>query len=873
MFLRFFLLLSLVTGSLLVHAQPSMDPTFTTPRAYTPTGVRQALQLNDGSRVLLADFRFGYEAFERINGQDVGGIVLCRFTTAGQPDAVFNTRMISHAAQGFLPAQVAEYPGNRLLVVLYYPFTTGGRTYNSLMRLNADGTVDATFASPTPFYPGQEGTCAVQPDGKILLTNQDAQPVGTPSRALVRLLPNGTLDQPFLMQLGNSLPTGSRVEAIYLQTDGKMVISGTFYVSAGGNIVRTGMLRLLPSGLEDTSLQPPPSLRHAYVRAVQPDNKILISPNSTFLTPSPLVRLLVTGAVDASFNPPADLGAASIFVQPDGRILVAGRIDATQAVPNGDYSNVAYTFLLRLLPAGALDASLQVPGYGNYFVYPNSLQVLPNGQLLVASQPKIYASATAVPIGVAVLDANGTYQSSFAPTLQMNGTINSVVVQANGQLVAGGQFSEINGVTARNVARFDANGTVDAAFTAVATATGGSETVSQVALQPDGKVLICGDFSALGGQPRPAIARLLPTGQLDAGFVPALAGNSTLHVNEITSVALQPDGQVLLSGYSIYATTSPMQPRVLVRLTAAGGVDGSFQPPLAVQVGLDFRLHPAAPLLVQPDGNILVADVYYVTSPTTSVSQPVIRLLPTGTLDASFVRPVPSSAGIGSVFGMSLYPDGRLLVYGDLYLFDGTNSPLNKVAARLQPNGTIDPTFSSPLGRGIAYSSAIQPNGRILLHGQLTSQPGTFSIQFIRLQPLGTRDNSFSGPQLPGYIIKNITLQPNGAILVGGDFLNPLTQEPTILARLIDPNVLPTTLALPAAAPQAYPNPAHDRLHLTLDAARRPQQVHLLDATGRAVRHWPAAPTLDLTGLPAGLYLLRVAYEGGETQTQRVVVE
>ncbi len=70
--------------------------------------------------------------------------------------------------------------------------------------------------------------------------------------------------------------------------------------------------------------------------------------------------------------------------------------------------------------------------------------------------------------------------------------------------------------------------------------------------------------------------------------------------------------------------------------------------------------------------------------------------------------------------------------------------------------------------------------------------------------------------------------------------------------------------------------PAHDVLHLALDAASRPRQVQLLDALGRVVLARPTPPatlSLPTAALPPGVYLLRVDYATGGPVTRRVVLE
>jgi alpha-tubulin suppressor-like RCC1 family protein len=83
----------------------------------------------------------------------------------------------------------------------------------------------------------------------------------------------------------------------------------------------------------------------------------------------------------------------------------------------------------------------------------------------------------------------------------------------------------------------------------------------------------------------------------------------------------------------------------------------------------------------------------------------------------------------------------------------------------------------------------------------------------------------------------------------------------------------PVLATRPAAAARlaVYPNPAHGQCHLP--ALPPTATLHLTDSQGRLVRSQPTTPTLSLTGLAAGLYLLRVQEAGQPPRLARLVVE
>ena len=112
--------------------------------------------------------------------------------------------------------------------------------------------------------------------------------------------------------------------------------------------------------------------------------------------------------------------------------------------------------------------------------------------------------------------------TSFA-IAQVNGQVNALAIQSSGEIVVGGTFTQVGEKEAENLARYGAKGEVDEAFVSnIDPGVNGS--VFALAVQPDGRILLGGNFSAVSGQPRRSIARLNPDGTLDS---PATAETTT----------------------------------------------------------------------------------------------------------------------------------------------------------------------------------------------------------------------------------------------------------------------------------------------------------------------------------------------------------
>ena len=163
--------------------------------------------------------------------------------------------------------------------------------------------------------------------------------------------------------------------------------------------------------------------------------------------------------------------------------------------------------------------------------------VQPDGKILIGGDfttlsPNGGASVTRNHI--ARLNPDGTLDTAFNPNA--NGTVYSIAVQADGKILVGGDFTSIGGQTRNHIARLDATTGLADSFDPNA-----NGAVYSIAVQADGKILAGGDFTSIGGQTRNRIARLDATTGLADSFNPN--ANSTVH-----SIAVQADGKILVGG-------------------------------------------------------------------------------------------------------------------------------------------------------------------------------------------------------------------------------------------------------------------------------------------------------------------------------------
>ncbi|RZJ71793.1 T9SS type A sorting domain-containing protein [Flavobacterium sp.] len=283
-----------------------------------------------------------------------------------------------------------------------------------------------------------------------------------------------------------------------------------------------------------------------------------------------------------------------------------------------------------------------------------------------------------------------------------------------------------------------------------------------VLLQPDGKLLVGGDFNKIDGVTRYKLARFNIDGSLDTTFDAPLG---TMYNYGVLKIYQQPDGKILVIGDSAINSGGNIFNN-LIRLNANGTVDTSFVTPA------NYRWENIA---IEPSGTILATHNTY--NSFYSDKNKVSRLTANGAFDSSFATATfsgltGSSANVQKIVAL---PDGKILVAGRFTGISGTSS---SCLAKLNQNGSLDTSFS--LGGEGFYATAylyctvndiqVQPDGKILAGGVFTHFNGVPAKDFIRLNANGTRDTSF--PELTSFAnISNVTCitqLPDGKALVSG---------------------------------------------------------------------------------------------------------
>ncbi len=490
------------------------------------------------------------------------------------------------------------------------------------------------------------------------------------------------------------------------------------------------------------------------------------------------------------------LPAERVGLQSDGKAILAGRFTSVNGVPA--------VGLARINPDGTYDPTFVTTGLDGGV---RAVVVLPDDRILIAGY---FTQVQGVRRhAVARLLPNGVVDPTFDPGAGPNDSVTCLAVQADGKVLVGGYFDSFSGVVAMKLARLQTNGVVDPTFISTNAPEGRTDAL---AVQPDGKILLGGDFTHLAGASRSGFARVHANGLLDTGFVPALtAGPQAWQQSGADRILVLPDNRILAAG-ELY--TSPSQPYSgLLRFETNGALDPTFQTTASRDMAYTA-------LCRQPDGKLLVSSIresgtyFYLTfarrlsangvpdpsfQPTTNIlhNDPILfsvaddfALRPDGRLlavgDHTFVKTVghqlaqfqtngvvdptflPGKGSDLAVLALAPRPDGRLVVGGDFTLF---NHRLVPRVARLNADASLDPSFVTTEGPNNSVRAlGVQSDERVVLGGTFTAVGSNVLAGLARLNADGSFNAAFQAQLGPTSVVNTLLIQPDDKIVLGGQF-------------------------------------------------------------------------------------------------------
>ena len=340
----------------------------------------------------------------------------------------------------------------------------------------------------------------------------------------------------------------------------------------------------------------------------------------------------------------------------------------------------------------------------------------------------------------------------------------AAALQPDGKLLLGGQFTSFNGLPRGQIARLNGDGSLDTNFSARVTA--GEPTIHSLAVQPDGKVLIGGMFFGINGATRIRLARVNADGTLDSNFVASATGSQSF--TTVSHLALQTNSQIVLAGSFESVNGAPRTN--IARLNSNGTLDTSFT--------ASTDASPNA-LALQTDGRILIGGAF--STVNGQLHDHIACLNTNGTLDTNFLAITD-----GNVDSFAIQPDGKVLIAGN---FNTVNSQSRHHIARLNPNGGLDSGFQNGMAGADSYVGCVayDPAGKVLIGGQFTAVNGVGRANVARLNTNGALDTNFLANV--DSFLELLLVQPDSRLIIEGNYVTSVNgRSRNRVARLQNSN-------------------------------------------------------------------------------------
>jgi uncharacterized delta-60 repeat protein len=354
-------------------------------------------------------------------------------------------------------------------------------------------------------------------------------------------------------------------------------------------------------------------------------------------------------------------------------------------------------------------------------------------------------------------NADGTIDTTFANPVTVGDTVRKITIQPDGKILVGGNFTTYNSQGYNRIVRLNSSGTIDTSFII---GTGFSSEVYDIAIQSDGKILVAGAFTTYNGSASNAIIRLEPNGTRDTTFVIGTGFNGT-----VRRLKIQPDGKILAGG--VFTSYNGTTSNRIIRLESNGAIDTTFS------IGTGFTT-TVFDIELDSSENVFVCGDF--TSYNGTTSSRLVKLSHTGAIDASLV--------IGNGFNgrtrrVYVNSDGSMYVLGSFTTYKGINF---RGAVKISSIGDLDYSFNTR--HGLTYSGItddfgvhdiqITSDNKVVLFGGIYGYKGETNTYVVGMNK-SANVNQEMRAQLArqGFSngeVRRVLIQPDGMVLIGGTY-------------------------------------------------------------------------------------------------------
>ena len=411
-----------------------------------------------------------------------------------------------------------------------------------------------------------------------------------------------------------------------------------------------------------------------------------------------------------------------VFIQSDGKILVAGQSGLYDVGLSSDY-----TVIKRFNTNGTLDTTFTSPKFhGNSDGYIRDIKQQSDGKLIVVGHFTEINGTTYNKI-VRLDNIDGLIDGSIDNTFVIGtGFTNHALVchiDSNDNIFVGGNITNYNGVSISRICKLDSNGSLDATFASNVNLDDRVHAI--VALYGSNEIYVGGDFTN-------KIVKLDYDGNVDNSFSVGTGFN-----NRVASIGIQNNGKVIVGGWFDTYKSVACNPGI-VRLNTDGSVDGTFA---SEGTGLnDWNGLSVQVLKIQSNGKI-VAGGWFVGYNDT-VQKAIVRLNADGTRDDTFVTGIGFSDRVQDV---AIDASGNIFCAGFFYYYNGKmcTSEFNYLGTNKQSGGVAKLSSTGTL-LGTSFRQDISPVG--ISDGGRNMFDGGLFINTDLNQPYPINDDSLSLP-------------------------------------------------------------------------------------------------------------------------------
>ncbi|MEO7432606.1 MAG: cadherin-like domain-containing protein [Dokdonella sp.] len=324
--------------------------------------------------------------------------------------------------------------------------------------------------------------------------------------------------------------------------------------------------------------------------------------------------------------------------------------------------------------------------------------------------------------------------------LYLNGTIDAIVMQADGGVVFGGSFTSVNGIARTNLARLLPDGGLDPAWSASV-----DGHVNALAMDASGSIYVGGLFAHVGGQARDNLARLGTSGTLDPAWNPG--ANAA-----VQALAVDASGAIYAGGdFSVVGGTTRIH---LVKIGSSGSVDANWNP----------APDAAVEVLASGGGSTL-----YVGGDFSTIGgQTRARIARLSTAGAGNADSVWNPAANGRVRALAIDASNAIYAGGDFSTIGGQpRQSMAKLSA--SGGGVADPVWN-PAASASVYAIVLDSSNALYAGGDFTSIGGSPARFVARLSTLGSGSADTGWAPAPDNSVLALALNPGGVLHLGGAF-------------------------------------------------------------------------------------------------------